>query len=73
MKPIPEIVKEYVMETCGHMPETDEEIDQYLDLINHAKKYSEAVEMEQIMSKRFMKRFGFKTTNDIKKEWPPKN
>lgn len=65
---IPEIVKQYVIKTQGRMPETQQEIDDYLDLINHAKKYSEAFKMEQYMSKRFMKKFGIKTTNEIRKE-----
>ena len=67
-KPIPEIVKEHILKTQGRMPETAEEIDGYLDLINHAKKYAEAIEMEQIMGKGMMKRFGFKTTDQIKEE-----
>lgn len=66
MKPIPEIVKEYVLKTCGRMPETDQEIDQYLDLINHAKEYAKAVEIEQLVGKRFMKKFGIKTPDEIK-------
>lgn len=67
VKSIPEIVKEYVLKTCGRMPETDKEIDDYLDLINHAKEYKEAFEMEQLISKGMMKRLGFKTTDEIKK------
>jgi|GEM_PF-7062578 len=66
---IPEIVKEYVLRTNGRMPESQDEIDKYLDLINHSKEYAEAFEMKQYLSKGFMKKFGFKTTDEIKKEW----
>ena len=67
---IPEIVKQYIIETQGRMPETQKEIDDYLDLINHSKKYAKAFEMEQYISKRLMKKFGFKTTDEIRKENP---
>ncbi|HUX56144.1 MAG TPA: hypothetical protein VMV77_04170 [Bacteroidales bacterium] len=66
---IPEIVKQYIIETQGRMPETEKEIDDYLDLINHSKRYAEAFEMEQYMSKDFMKKFGFKTTDEIRNEY----
>ena len=65
---VPEIVKQYVLNSEGRMPETQSEIDDYLDLINHAKKYSAAFEMEQVISKSFMKKLGFKTTDEIRKE-----
>lgn len=68
MKTIPQIVKEHVLKNCGRMPETDEEIDQYLDLINHAKKYAEAVSVESLIGKQMMKKLGFKTPEEIKKE-----
>ena len=68
MKPIPEIVKEHVLKTQGRMPETDKEVDDYLDLINHAKEYSEAFKMEQLIGKGMVKKLGFKTCNEIKKQ-----
>lgn len=68
MKPIPEIVKEHVLKTQGRMPETDKEVDDYLDLINHAKEYSEAFKMEQLIGKRMVKKLGFKTCDEIKKQ-----
>lgn len=68
MKPIPEIVKDFVLETCGRMPETDKEIDDYLDLINHAKEFETAFILEQKISKKFLKKLGVKTTDEIKKE-----
>ena len=63
---IPEIVKQHVLKTRGRMPETQKEIDEYLDLINHAKKYAEAFKMEQYMTKGFMKIIGLKTTDEIR-------
>lgn len=71
MKPIPEIVKEHVLKTCGRMPETDDEIDDYLDLINYAKEYAEAFDVQQLIGKKMMKQFGLKTCEEIKKS-PPK-
>lgn len=73
MKPIPEIVKEFVIEKCGRMPETDKEIDDYLDLINHAKEYQTALILESKFSKKFLKRFGVKTSEEVKKDNPFKN
>lgn len=69
LKPIPEIVKEHVLKNCGRMPETDKEIDEYLDLINHAKKYAEAVAIKNLIGERFMKKLGFKTPKEIKEEY----
>jgi hypothetical protein len=66
---IPEIVKQHVIETQGRMHETQQEIDDYLDLINHAKEYAEAFEMQQYLSKQCMKKFGFKTTDEIRREY----
>ena len=66
MKDIPEIVKEFVIDTCGRMPETDKEIDEYLDLINHAKEYQAALILEKKFSKKFLKKFGIKSTDEIK-------
>lgn len=69
MKSIPDIVKEHVLNTQGRMPETDQEIDDYLDLINHAKEYADALDIQQLIGKRMMKRFGMKTPDQIKKEF----
>lgn len=66
MKPIPEIVKEHVLKTQGRMPETEQEINDYLDLINHSKEYADAFEMEQLISKKMMKKLGFKTIDELK-------
>lgn len=65
---IPEIVKQHVLKHNKRMPETQQEIDQYLDLINHAKGFSQALIIEKILSKNMMKRLGFKTSDEIKKE-----
>lgn len=50
------------------MPETDKEIDEYLDLINHAKEYADAVNMQWHIGKRSMKKWGLKTPEEIKKQ-----
>ena len=68
MKPIPEIVKEYVLKHEGRMPETEEEINIYLDLINHGKEYAAAFEMERLIGKKLMKKFGLKSPAQIIKE-----
>ena len=68
MKPIPEIVNDYVLKTQGRMPETDQEVNDYLNLITHANEYATAFEHEQYMDKGFMKKFGIKTTDEIRKE-----
>lgn len=68
MKPIPEIVKEYVLKTCGRMPQTDKEIDDYLDLINHGEDYKKALIMEKALGKKAMKKWGLKTPAEIIKE-----
>ena len=65
---IPEIVKEYVLKNNKRMPETESEINAYLDLINHAKKYAESISVSLVLTKRMMKKLGFKTTDEIKKE-----
>jgi hypothetical protein len=65
---IPEIVKEYVLKTCIRMPETEQEIDQYLDLINHAKQYETSLVISAIISKKMFKKLGFKSPSEIKKE-----
>jgi hypothetical protein len=65
---IPQIVKEYVLKNCGRMPETQQEVDQYLDLINHGKKYAESFVMQGLIGKRYMKKLGFQTPEEIKKE-----
>jgi len=68
MKPVPEIIKEFVLETKGRMPETDEEIDQYLDLLNHGEEYARALIIQSCIGKALMKRLGFKTPSEIKKQ-----
>ena len=65
---IPEIAKKYILETCGRMPESDDEINDFLDLINMCKEYAVAFEMERHMTKRFIRKIGFKTTNELKVE-----
>ena len=65
---IPEIVRQYVLKTQGRMPETQKEIDEYLDLINHSIKYAESVIIKNITGERFMEKFGIKTPEQIKKE-----
>lgn len=65
---IPEIVKQYVLKHCKRMPETQEEIDQYLDLINHAKDYEKSVEIKNAVGERMMKRLGIKTPAQIKED-----
>ena len=42
---IPEIVKQHVLKNNRRMPETEDEINQYLDLINHANKYEASLVM----------------------------
>jgi hypothetical protein len=69
MKEIPEIVKEHVLKTCGRMPESEKEVNDYLDLINHTKEYSEAYKIELAIGKKAMKKLGFKTCDEIKKEF----
>lgn len=65
---IPEIVKQHVLKHNKRMPETQEEIDQYLDLINHATEFAGALAVEKVLSKGMAKRLGFKTSEEIKKE-----
>lgn len=67
---IAEIVKQYVLDTCGRMPETDKEVDDYLDLINHAKEYQTSFVIEKAISKKMMKKLRFRTTKEIKKQNP---
>jgi len=70
MKPIPDIVKEFVLKTQGRMPETNEEMDEYLDLINHAKEYETAVAMKSLLGVKAMKKWGLETPEEIKAKWP---
>ena len=65
---IPEIVKEYVVKHCKRMPETQKEVDEYLDLINHAKEYEQSLMIKVAVGERMMKRLGIKTPDEIKKE-----
>lgn len=66
MRTIPDIVKEFVLKTQGRMPETDEEVDQYLDLINHMKEYSDAVRIERAVGAKYMKKLGLRTPAEIR-------
>lgn len=50
------------------MPETDKEIDEYLDLINHAKEYADALIIKDAIGVKAMKKWGVKTTEEIKKQ-----
>lgn len=52
------------------MPETDQEINDYLDLINHLKKYQEAVALKNSIGIKMMKKLDLKTPDQIKKEGP---
>lgn len=63
---IPDIVKQHVLKHCKRMPETQEEVDQYLDLINHLKEYETAVILNNALGKKFLNRFGIDTPNDVK-------
>lgn len=63
---IPDIVKEHVLKTCGRMPETQKEIDDYLDLINHAKEYETSMILTKAIGKRSMKKWGLKTPEEVK-------
>lgn len=65
---VPNIVKEHVLKNCGRMPETQEEIDQYLDLINHGKEYAKSKMLFDAIGGAYMKKLGFKTPSEIKKE-----
>lgn len=68
MPNIPDIVKEHVLKNCGRMPETEQEVNDYLDLINHAKEYEKAIILEKKFSKKFMRRLGIKTSAEVKEE-----
>lgn len=68
MKPIPEIVKEFILKKYGRMPETDEEIDHYLDLINHGEEYKKALILKNALGAKAMKKWGLKTPEEIKTE-----
>lgn len=65
---IPEIVKQHVLKHNKRMPETQHEIDEYLDLINHAKEFAGALAVEKVLSKSMMIKLGFKTSEEVKKE-----
>lgn len=68
MPDIPEIVKAHVLRNCGRLPETQEEIDEYLDLINNAKEYETAIILESKFSKKYLKKMGIKSSVQIKEE-----
>lgn len=61
----PEVVRKYVMKFLKRMPENKEEIDQYLDLINHMKLYVESRQVHDAIGARMAKRLGFKTPIEI--------
>jgi hypothetical protein len=65
---IPEIVRQHVLKYNKRMPETQDEIDQYLDLINHAKEFSNSLFIAGSLSKKMLKKLGLKTPNEIKEE-----
>lgn len=50
------------------MPETQAEVDEYLDLINHANEYETALLIKSKVGEKMMKRLGLKTPNEIKAE-----
>lgn len=50
------------------MPQTDKEIDDYLDLINHAKEYATATTLKSLLGVKAMKKWGLKTPEEIKKD-----
>lgn len=60
---IPKIVKQHVLKTQGRMPETDDEVNEYLDLINHAKEYANKLFMAKVLGKAGMKRLGLRINN----------
>jgi hypothetical protein len=72
MKPMPEIVKEFVLSTQGRMPQTDEEIDEYLDLINHGEEYKKALIIQREIGIKAMRKWGIETPEEIKKKWTKK-
>ncbi len=63
---IPEIVKQHVLKYNNRMPESQEEIDEYLDLINHAKEYAQSLVISGLLSKSMLKKLCFKTPEQIK-------
>lgn len=65
---IPEIVKEHALKQNGRMPETQDEVNPYLDLINHLKEYKQSLILSHGLSKGMMKRLGFRTPSEIKKQ-----
>lgn len=69
MKTAEDFAKEWVLEKCGRMPETEEEINQYLDLINHINEYLKSLRIQKMIGTSFMKKLGFKTPEEIKKEF----
>jgi len=65
---IPDIVKQHVLKNCKRMPETEREVNEYLDLINQMKKYEQSLILESCLSKRMMKKLGLKSPKEIEKE-----
>lgn len=65
----PKYVEEYAKKKGWPFPpETQEQMDAYLDLINHAKEYAEALEIENAIGVKMTKKLGFKTSEQIIKE-----
>lgn len=66
MKSCTDIVTDWVMGKCGRMPITEDEVNQYLDLINHCEEYQKALRIERMIGVDFMKKLGFRTPSEIK-------
>lgn len=66
MKTASEMANEWVLDKCGRMPETDEEMNQFLDLINHIEEYQKSIRIRDMIGEDFMKKLGFKTPEEIK-------
>jgi hypothetical protein len=63
---IPELVKEHCLKHCKRMPETGEEVNQYLDLINHLKEYETAVRLKSLIGIEAMKKWGLLPPDEVK-------
>lgn len=51
------------------MPQTAQEFDDFLDLVNHSKEYAEAVKIESAIGRRIMKKLGFQNVDEIKQSF----
>lgn len=63
-----DIVKEHILKHTGRIPETEQEINQYLDIINHAKEYQKALILQDTIGVPMMKKLGIKTPKQIIEE-----